>query len=90
MSLHKELIDIIDIRIKEFLKNFIYINEKEGMIVKLADNNGKYTVKIDNVQYLISKKENDTTIYEVGDIVIVRLFNGNFSRKYIECKKPNW
>lgn len=90
MSLHKDLIDIIDTRIKEFLNNFIYTTEKLGVIKLLSDANGKYKVVIDNIEYDISKKDNDTTVYQVGDNVIIHLFNGNFNRKYIECKKPNW
>jgi hypothetical protein len=90
MISHKELVELIDIRIKEFLNNFIYITEKEGRITSNIDNDGKYKVTIDNVDYDIPKKDNDSTEYQIGDIVIIKLYNGNFSRKYIECKRPNW
>jgi hypothetical protein len=90
MSSHKDLIEIIDIRIKKYLNEFIYINEKIGIITSLVDDNGKHKVKIDEIEYDIPKKNNDNTTYQIGDSVIVRFFNGNFSRKYIESKKPNW
>lgn len=90
MALHKDLIDVIDIRIKEFLKNFIYTTEKIGYVKSSIDSNGKYMVNIDGIEYSVPKKENDSTNYQINDAVLIRLSNGNFSRKYIECKKPNW
>jgi len=90
MSLHKDLIETIDIRIKKYLDEFTYTTEKIGVITSLIDGNGKHKVKIDEIEYDIPKKNNDSTIYQIGDNVIIRFFNGNFSRKYIECKKPNW
>lgn len=90
MALDKDFIEVIDIRIKEFLKNFIYTTEKIGYIKSSIDTNGKYIVTIDGIDYSIPKKNNDNTDYQINDIVLIRLSNGNFSRKYIECKKPNW
>ena len=89
MALHKDLIDIIDTRIKAFLSDFIYTTEKIGQIKTTIDTNGKYMVNIEGVDYSVPKKNNDNTDYQINDIVLIRLSNGNFSRKYIECKKPN-
>lgn len=90
VSHSKELIELIDIEIKKYLKEFYFINEKIGKITQLQDSDSKYTVIIDEKVYKISKKNNDDTSYQVGDIVIIRLFNGDFSRKYIECKQIKW
>jgi hypothetical protein len=90
VSHSKELIELIDIEIKKYLKEFSFINEKIGKITQLQDSNGKYTVVMDEKEYLIAKKDNDNTSYQIGDVVIIRLFNGDFSRKYIECKQIKW
>jgi hypothetical protein len=90
ISHSKELIDLIDIRIKAFLSNFIYITDKEGKITQLQDSNGKYGITINGVEYRVPKKDNDNTSYQLNDIVLIKLYNGNFNRKYIECKLPNW
>jgi hypothetical protein len=91
MISHSEgLVELIDIEIIKYLKNFIYTTEKIGYIKSNIDSNGKYIVNIDNIEYSVPKKENDSTNYQINDAVLIRLSNGNFSRKYIECKKPNW
>lgn len=90
VTVAKKIIGLIDDRIKSVLNSFVYITDKEGKITQLQDSNGKFKIVIDNVEYDVPKKDNDNTIYQVGDIVMIKLSNGNFNRKYIECKRINW
>lgn len=90
MTLNKEFIEIIDTRVKKFLNSFVIITDKNGRITSSQNSDGKYTVKIDGKDYLVSKKSNDSTEYQVGDNVMIKYSNGDSNRKYIECKSINW
>lgn len=86
----KKLVNLIKKYSNDVVNDNVYITEKIGYIKSAIDSNGKYTVNIDDIDYNIPKKNNDNTDYQINDTVLIRLSNGNFSRKYIECKKPNW
>lgn len=55
----------------------------EGYIKSSLGNN-VYIVVINKVEYTVSAREG--TVFIVGDVIYILLYNGNFSKKIIDFK----
>jgi hypothetical protein len=50
--------------------------------------NGKYVVTINGADETIPSREGLTIV--INDVVLVMVYNGNSSFKFVDCKKPSW
>ena len=85
MSVNDLLLEAIDIRIKEYVSNLKFDKTVIG-VVKSINANGSYQVEINGAETSIMSI--DGLALNVNDVVCVKLIQGNFSQKYIECKRP--
>lgn len=90
MAIGKQVDDFLDIvkngSQKEVKNNAIQKTHMEGYIKQVLGND-VYIVAINKVEYTISAREGMTLA--IGDVVYVLLYNGNFSKKIIDFKKPS-
>jgi len=84
-SLLKSINDAINIKLKRFKDQLKYDITLTGKI-KSIDSGGLYTVTINDNDTQCKAREGLTL--QVGDIVYVRCIQGNFSNKFIDCKRP--
>lgn len=76
------------------IKNLINKKVKElkfdytitGKVTELVDENGFYTVNYNESEIKVKTREGLNL--QVGDIVYIRCIQGNFSEKFIDCKRP--
>lgn len=69
------------------IKDEPYNHTTEGIIVSVLGGN-QYSVKINNIDYLVPGTEIPSSSYTVGMTVWIEIPNQKFSQKYIKCKKP--
>lgn len=84
------LINLITSTCKDLI-NKISINKThmEGRIKALPSNGSeKYIVIINGEDYLIPPRQGLTL--NVGDVVVITLYNGDSNRKFIDMKRPKW
>jgi len=87
MSNQKEiLMESIDILIAERLRNFKYNYYITGKIT-VVNVDGTYNLTY-NGDTLTNIKTREGLTLIVGDIVYICIVNGNFSEKFIDCKRP--
>lgn len=80
------LLKSIDIMIEERIKKLKFDYSIEGSIVSFNDN-GTYNVDY-NGNILKNIKVRQGLDISVGDIVLIKILNGNFSNKFIDLKRP--
>lgn len=75
-----EILDAVEILVKSYIKNASFNCMKYGNIIaSLGD--GKYTVKIDNVDITVPAKVGDS--YSINDSVIICIPNNNKIKQFI-------
>lgn len=84
------LIDLIKSTCESLIKKLaINKTHTEGKIKAVPINGSeKYTVIINGEEYLIPPRTGVT--FNVGDVVIITLYNGDSNRKFIDTKRPKW
>ena len=85
LKFQQNLLESIDILVKENNKNQKFNRTEEGKITEVISSN-TYNVNIKNNVYQI--KTINSEIYNVGDLVLILILNNNFSRKVILGKNP--
>lgn len=84
-DINKYILDAIQVVIKKFLKNLKYNYYVTGKITAV-NTDGTYGVQINNTVSNLPARSGLTLA--VGDVVYVMVVNGNYSFKFIDCKKP--
>ena len=85
LKFQQNLLESIDILVKENNKNQKFNRTEEGKITEVISSN-TYNVNIKNNVYQI--KTINSEVYNVGDLVLILILNNNFSRKVILGKNP--
>jgi len=85
LKFQQNLLESIDILVKENNKNQKFNRTEEGKITEVISSN-IYNVNIKNNVYQI--KTINSEVYNVGDLVLILILNNNFSRKVILGKNP--
>lgn len=80
----KSILDTINIRVNELFKNLKYDYTLTGRIKTVNAND--YVVTINDYDANIRARQGLSL--QVGDLVYVRVIQGNFSNKFIDCKVP--
>lgn len=80
----EELLEAIDILINKRLGELEFNYKIEGKIIEIVSTD-TYKVEIQN--NISEIKSMNDTIYQVGDVVYIIVFNNNYSDKKILCKK---
>lgn len=87
--IQEKLIKAIEIIVEEKIRKKSKFNYYiEGKIVDVKDTDGVCTVKINGENSDI--KYRDGLSLSVGDVVLVLVVNGDYSRKFIDLKRPYW
>jgi ribosomal protein S1 len=84
-DINKYILDAIQVVIKKFLKNLKYNYYVTGKITSV-NSDGTYGVQINGVVSNLPARPGST--FSVGDVVYVMVVNGNYSFKFVDCKKP--
>ena len=85
LKFQQNLLESIDILVKENNKNQKFNRTEEGKITEVISSN-TYNVNIKNNVYQI--KTINSEVYNVNDLVLILILNNNFSRKVILGKNP--
>lgn len=81
-----KILESIDIVVKEYLEKLRLDYTVTGKIVSYDSTNKVYTVLYNGEELEIKAREGLTL--SAGNIVYIRVVQGNFSEKFIDCKKP--
>ena len=82
----EKLLDSINMLIEESLRRLKLDYTITGKIVSYDSTNKIYTVLYNGDEIQIKAREGLTL--NTNDIVYIRVVQGNFSEKFIDCKKP--
>lgn len=87
MDIYQEnILKSIEIMIEEKTKQLKFDYTITGKVLSYDDTTKVYTVLYDDSELLL--KARDGLILSINDIVYIRVIQGNFSEKFIDCKKP--
>ena len=84
-KIQEEIIKSVEIIVAERIKSLKLDYTVTGKIKSITS--GTYIVTIDGSDSSPMKAREGLTL-QVGDIVYVRVIQGNYSNKFIDCKKP--
>lgn len=85
MSIYQEnILKTIDILLEEGFRQVRFDYTITGKV--LSVNGNIYTVQYNDSE--LEVKARDGLTLQTGDIVYIRVVQGNFSEKFIDCKKP--
>ncbi|MSU01928.1 hypothetical protein [Tissierella pigra] len=82
----KALLDSIDTKLQEFGKRLKFDYTVTAKVLSLNESTNTYTVLYNGSELQIKAREGLTL--EPNDLVYIRVIQGNFSNKFIDCKKP--
>lgn len=82
----KNLLNAIEMMVDEKMKKLKLDYTITCKILSYDDTNNIYTVKYNDSEMKVKAREGLTL--QTNDIVYVRVIQGNFSEKFIDCKKP--
>lgn len=83
-ELGEKLLESIEIMILENADKLKLDYTITGKVI--SESNGIYTVLYNGEE--LNMKARDGLMLSSGDIVYIRVVQGNFSEKFIDCKKP--
>lgn len=83
-ELGERLLESIEMMVEENAKRLKFDYTITGKVI--SENNGVYTVLYNDSELQIKAREGLTL--NTNDIVYIRIIQGNFSEKFIDCKKP--
>lgn len=81
----KALLEAIDIKFKAFQSNLKFDCTITGKVLSFDEITNDYTVLYNGAELQVKSREGLTI--RPGDIVYIRVIQGNFSDKFIDCKK---
>lgn len=80
------ILESIDITVKRWIEKLKLDYTITGKVAEYDEDKNIYTVLYNGGN--ISVKAREGLTLEIGDIVYIRVVRGNFSEKFIDCKKP--
>ncbi|WGT38001.1 hypothetical protein QH639_19565 [Lysinibacillus sp. 1 U-2021] len=86
LEIENYILDAIEILLDKKLSDLKFNYFIEAIILE-NEENGKYKIEY-NERIYSSIKAKEGLSLTIGDIVFVCVVNGDFSNKYIECKRP--
>ena len=76
----------IDIKLQQFEKTLKFDYTITAKVLSFDETNNIHTVLYNGSELQIKAREGLTLV--AGDLVYIRVIQGNFSNKFIDCKKP--
>lgn len=83
-ELSEKLIESIELMVQESADRLKFDYTITGKVI--SENNGVYTVLYNDSELQLKAREG--LVLQTNDIVYIRVVQGNFSEKFIDCKKP--
>lgn len=85
--INQYILDAIDKMIHERFKKLSKFNYYIEAKIETVNEDGTYDIEFQETVLKNIKAREGLTL-NVGDIVLVTIVNGNFSNKFIDCKRP--